>query len=290
MKRLHYSKTISLVELILVLTIMVLFAGIAVNTYPDISRKSKLITNYQNMLKVYNASVAFEAENQGAIPAGMDSLIKVSGPFFDLATGGTLGFGFVTVGGTLADIAIVLGGLLTPNELYSQLNTYNLFEVFTIPDSSNPHFTLDPQLSLFSLDPSTPPLQPLVYIDPETIALNRVREMLGDPNYTPPSNDTVLLCFGIGLKSELLDRSNSGLSIPPVYFPDRGIDGGLSRSRIQSTYCRYINIYEVQVTSELKLLIRFLTTVRPNELTTTGISPFTSMASDFEKLNKEFNQ
>ena len=115
--------------------------------------------------------------------------------------------------------------------------------------------------------------------------------MLGDPNYTPPSDDTILLCFGIGSTSELLDRSNSGLSVSPVYFPDVAIvDPSVGTPvSIENYYFRYINIYEIQVTSDLNLLVRFLTTVRPNEQNHAGALPFVSMVSDFEKLNKEFN-
>ena len=299
MKQAYFShKSISLVELILVLTIMILFAGITINLYPDISRKSKLTANYENMLNVYNASLAFEAERQNAIPGGMHSLLtEVSAGTFDFSLfyEGVTGTGADLTIGTVTDMATAMGGLLTPTELYTQLNNYNLFEVNVAPNLGAGHVTLDlPGFSGISMDPASPPSQPIVYIDTETATLSRVQGMLGDDNYRPPLdsfNETLLLCFGIDLTSELLNRSNSGLSVPPVYFPDVAIVSpsvGTPVS-IENYYFRYINIYEARVTPNLKLLVRFLTTVRPNEQNSTGALPFVSMASDFEKIAQEFN-
>ena len=179
MKQIYSShKSISLVELILVLTIIVLFSGIAVNTYPDISRKSKLTANYQNMLKVYNASLAFGAERQNTMPSGMHSLLKrdVGGPArfeFAFFHEGQTGVNADLTIGLTSDILTALGGMLSAGQLRFLFFEYNLSEVFLAPDLITPgHATLESRDFSIFLRLFFPGTQALVYIDPETAILS----------------------------------------------------------------------------------------------------------------------
>ena len=298
MKQTYFShKSISLLELILVLTVIIFLAGISLNLYPNISRKSKLTANFQNMQNVFNASVTFDASFQNAIPNKCDTLADGSGGLIRLINFGASGPDDFVIG----DVSDLEGeiGLGASALLETALREHGFNDVMQglAPFGEHITFFVRPEVDIGSAE--------FAYLD-TSVPLNRVRAMIGIETYEFPVDSSgnsygLLLLLGIGSSSNLVGV-NSHLNVAPVYLPDASLVTNGSTVDIEGFYFRYINVYELSHYEEVplngipirrKLRVQFITTVRPGETNFNVITqplPLVPMVADHIRLVKEFGE
>ena len=296
-----YSRSVSLVELVLILAILIFLTGVAVKLYPDLGRKAKLTANFQNFQNVYNASLLFEAETSGSLPNLPDSLLTVSlnrVPLFNEGPGTTA----VLVGSNPSNVASEINGgtPITSADVLLDFNNRGLNTLLDKPDTAI-HASFDVGTSRTLQDVATTEflifdvndVVPAVSIAART-HLNQLFNLNLPvvPAAGPPALTSVYLCLGIGSSCSLVGTTN--LNFAPVHIPD----APTTQTNIETHYYRYVNVYEISAVippiGDPYIRVKFLGTVHPNEFDSAS-SPapdndmFVSVKQDYEKIQIEYN-
>ena len=274
-------RTITLVELILILVVLIFLVGVSIKQFPDVSRKSQLLSNISNMENVFEASVLFEAQTSGALPDDFDTLLTTTNILNPALL--NIGVPVALLSQNLGTISTALGGgPITPPVVLSELQSRGLTQVRDAQTSGITHQTFNlgtaetigPGIGFCTIRAGSPSGDALL------ATLFKITD----------SSDKVYLCVGIGSACSLVGNPGLGLNFAPVYLPDVSEFDSIS---IENNYFRFVNIYEMSVMTITNgtdyINIRFLGTVRPNELDTAtnpapGNDPFVSISSDYEKL------
>ena len=261
-----FNRSISIVELVLVLAILIFLTGITINLYPDVARRARLVSNLNNIQNIYNASLLFEAESQASLPDDFDTLLQNNG------------------------IAIVLnpallntGPTAVPSLILQDLN--DMSDVMDGIAGGGPVLGAD-VLADFQSRGVTQVRHALTTFTNETLGIGTpVTPIVATTNFcvinsvAGSSGETLLenlfnitvdpthiyLCVGIGSNTSIIG-SAVGLGHAPVYVPDVPKSSSIT---INSNYFRYVNVYDYSVlvgVSGLSFSLRFLGTVYPSEI------------------------
>lgn len=252
---LSFSTRLTLVELVVVLTILVALGGIALGIAPDLLTRTHVAASVTNVTEVTKSLYVYTTLNQGAMPSGFDSLVDPGTPdtiyvalpgaseytpFTPSAidAGPVYGVSFGFSAGSV-ESALIDAGLTS---VYSMDNTIVPPPAGT--GTGNATFDVDyTTSSLISTDP------PLAVIDPVHIARVFNRDTTGK----------VYIVLGIGAGCSLIgEETNGGLVEPPLHF------GDTPNTVANKSYTRYLAIYSIEDDGG-EPLIRYVGTCAPHE-------------------------
>lgn len=251
-KQLFSSRRLTLVELVVVLTILVALGGIALGIAPDLLTRTHVAASVTNVTEITKSLYLYSTLNNGKMPSGFDSLVDDGGTDIYLALPGITEYTVETP----TDIATTLGGApaLTGADVATALVDQGLAVVYPMDNTvvPDPLGTGDGNAT-FDVDYSTPvavtDTTPLAVIDSTNIARVFNRDTTGK----------VYVVLGIGSGCTLIgEASNGGLVEPPLHF------GDTPTTVANKSYTRYLAIYSIE-NDDGEAVVRYVGTCAPHE-------------------------
>lgn len=205
-------KGLTLLELIVVLTVLVALAGILLPTLPNLLRSSHVAVCSTNIPQLNKAVTTFAFLGTGQHPDQLDTMVDGTGAIDGLP-------------GDLADYAGNLAvDTLTADEIES-LAALGIANVIVADWDENPTFGAHRGAPI-ALDATT------------DVLIATDAQMLDAFNVQPIAGSRYVV-FGVGMQSTIVGSQNGGIFEAPVHFSD---DAGLDPN---SVYSRYVVVYRV---------------------------------------------
>lgn len=237
----YVQKSITLIELILVMVLLVLIMGVTITVYPNLRVRARLVKTLVTLDELEKAIRTHEAL-KGSFPDEFDSITDESPlAMATLRTGMDLLLERVTI----SDISGILGVL--PDELIAALNTAGFTTVLDNTPGATPSETFD------FVTPE------LIVKSPPTNFVRISDGMFGafGLSFAP---STVFLVFGIGDDVSFLEKL-PGIASAPVH--ESYVE---SENDPNAFYSRYLAIFELKGVAGFVESIRLMKVVAPSVL------------------------
>lgn len=206
----HSRKGLTLLELIVVLTVLVALAGILLPTLPNLLTKSHVAVCSTNRPEMNKAVMTYAFLNTGAYPNQLDNLVDATDDASGLHGGGVFPANTLTV------------DTLSAGEVDS-LAEIGITEIILADWDESPTFG--------------------AHAGTLTTVDNTVNVLLADDahieeifNVAPVAGSTYVV-FGVGMRSTLVGNQNGGIFEAPVHFSDD------ASANPTTTYARYVLIF-----------------------------------------------
>jgi len=234
---------LTLLELLVVLTILIALGGIVVASLPGLLERTQAATASANVSEIDSAIRRGLLTNQGKIGNRFDSLIQ---------------------GGAGGQVASYLGGsenfdcISLSAEEIEALEYLGISEVIPASDTSE-NVTFDSHNGL------------PVALSPESKVCALNQEFAGGVMYRlwniEPSTDVRFLVFGLGQRSSLVGAAAEAVfKEAPIHFSED------AASNPKKMYSRYLIVVELDNSSELKTKARYIGTGIPHQTGIIGIN------------------
>lgn len=242
------SRHLTLIELIVVLTILVALGGIAIGLAPDLLTRTHVAASVTNVTEVTKAFYTYTILNSGRIPSGFDSLVDGTSSSIYSALPGRTEYTALTP--SAIDTALGLAGGTSEAAFISAglTQVYPMNNAIVPPPNGtgSGNATFDVDYGAPVLLDSNPPLATIAPLN-----INRV--------FNRDTTGKIYIVFGVGSACTIIgEESSGGLVEPPIHF------GDTPNTVSNRAYTRYLAIYSIEADGT-EAVIKYVGSCAPHE-------------------------